>query len=138
MDSKKFFYDFGRAIYHIDAVYDDFAKQSGVAPTLLWILYALNDRNTHTQKEMCADWELPKSTVNTVMTELRRSGYVTLEPIKGKRREMTVVLTESGKRYADDILKEIYQKENEVFKKLDTADLQLVEQLEKIALLLRK
>ena len=27
MDSKKFFYDFGRAIYHIDAVYDDFAKQ---------------------------------------------------------------------------------------------------------------
>ena len=51
---------------------------------------------------------------------------------------MTVVLTESGKRYADDILKEIYQKENEVFKKLDTADLQLVEQLEKIALLLRK
>ena len=63
---------------------------------------------------------------------------MTLEPIKGKRREMTVVLTESGKRYADDILKEIYQKENEVFKKLDTADLQLVEQLEKIALLLRK
>ena len=50
MDSKKFFYDFGRAIYHIDAVYDDFAKQSGVAPTLLWILYALNDRNTHTPK----------------------------------------------------------------------------------------
>ena len=46
MDSKKFFYDFGRAIYHIDAVYDDFAKQSGVAPTLLWILYALNDAHT--------------------------------------------------------------------------------------------
>ncbi len=138
MDSKKFFYDFGRALYRVDAVYDAFAKKSGVAPTLLWILYALNDGNAHTQREICADWGLPKSTVNTVMAQLKQNGFVELSPIKGKRREMTVNLTESGKQYADGILKEIYLKEDEVFRKLKKSEVQITEHLEKITELLRK
>lgn len=96
MDAKKYFYDLGKAIYHLDAVYNDFAKKSGVRPNLLWILYALNDKNAHTQKDICLDWELPKSTVNTIITELKLNGYVVLSPIKGRRREMTVSLTPSG------------------------------------------
>ncbi len=137
MDSKRFFYDFGRALYHIDAVYNEFAKKSGVAPTLLWIMYALNDGNTHTQKEICLDWELPKSTVNTIITELRQKDFVKLEPIKGKRREMAVNLTEKGKKYAENILKEIYEKEFEVFSKLNHNDLKIIEQLDKIAEMLK-
>lgn len=137
MNAKKFFYDFGRAIYHIDAVYEDYAKQSGVAPTLLWILYALNDGGSHTQREICTEWELPKSTVNTITTELKKSGYVELIQIKGKRREMTVVLTESGKEYADELLKPLYTKEAQVFKQLTDKDRNIIEELEKIATLMR-
>lgn len=139
MNSKKFFYDFGKALYHVDAVYDDFAKTSGVkSPALLWILYALNDGNEHTQKDICLDWALPKSTVNTVMSELRQNGYAELVPIKGKRREMTVVLTESGKAYADSLLKDIYKKEAEVFKQLGGDELKVISCLEKITLLLQE
>lgn len=139
MDAKRFFYDFGKAIYHIDAVYEDFAKESGVtSPTLLGILYALNDGREHTQREICIDWELPKSTVNTVMTELKKNGFVELIPIKGKRREMTIVLTENGKAYANSLLAGIYEKEAEVFNQLDADDLQIIHRLEKIVVLLRK
>lgn len=139
MDAKNFFYDFGKAIYHVDAVYEDFAKGSGVtSPTLLWILYALNDGKEHTQREICVDWELPKSTVNTVMTELKKNGFVELIPIKGKRREMTIVLTESGKTYAGSLLAGIYEKEAEVFKQLDADDFQIIHRLERIVALLRK
>lgn len=138
MDAKKFFYDFGKALYHVDAVYDDFAKDSGVvSPTLLWILYALNDGNEHTQREICVDWALPKSTVNTVMTELKRNGYVEFEPIKGKRREMTVILTQSGKEYAHSLLATIYEKEAEVFKKLNVDERNVIGYLVKIAELLK-
>ena len=138
MDAKKFFYDFGKALYRVDAVYDDFAKDSGVvSPTLLWILYALNDGNEHTQREICADWSLPKSTVNTVMTELKSNGYVELEPIKGKRREMTVALTQSGKEYADSLLAAIYKKEAEVFMKLNDDEKKITQYLEKISELLK-
>lgn len=139
MNAKQFFYDFGKALYHVDAAYDEFAKQSGVAsPTLMWILYALNDTREHTQREICNDWALPKSTVNTIMSQLKQSGYVELVPIQGKRREMTVVLTESGKAYADVLLKDLYEKEAEVFRHLDENELQITAFLNKITKLLKE
>lgn len=138
MDAKKFFYCFGKALYQVDAVYDNFAKDSGVvSPTLMWILYALNDGGEHTQREICADWSLPKSTVNTVTMELKKNGYIELEPIKGKRREMTVILTQKGKEYADSLLAAIYEKEASVFDKLNENEKKVTLYLAKITELLK-
>ena len=133
MNSRKFFYDFGRALYHVAAFYDEFAKQSNVSSALLWVLYALNDGNPHTQIEISNDWELPKTTVNTVIKEMQKDGYALLVPIKGKRREMSIVLTESGKAFADNVLSDLYKKEAEVFKSLSTDEQEIVKVLEKLA-----
>ena len=133
MNSRSFFYDFGRALYHVDSFYDEFAKQSNVSSALLWVLYALNDGNSHTQIEISNDWELPKTTVNTVIKEIQKNGYVDLIPIKGKRREMSIVLTESGKKYADRVLTDLYKKEAEVYKALSKEEYEIVAVLEKIA-----
>ena len=133
MNSRSFFYDFGRALYHVDSFYDEFAKKSNVSSALLWVLYALNDGNSHTQIEISNDWELPKTTVNTVIKEIQQNGYVELIPIKGKRREMSIVLTESGKNYADSILSDLYKKEAEVYKTLHSEEYEVVDLLERIA-----
>ena len=133
MNSRSFFYDFGRALYHVDSFYDEFAKQSNVSSALLWVLYALNDGNSHTQIEISNDWELPKTTVNTVIKEIQKNGYVDLIPIKGKRREMSIVLTESGKKYADRVLADLYKKEAEVYKTLRSEEYGVVDLLERIA-----
>ena len=133
MNSREFFYDFGRALYHVDSFYDEFAKQSNVSSALLWVLYALNDGNPHTQIEISNDWELPKTTVNTVIKEIQKDGYVELVPIKGKRREMSIVLTESGKKFADNVLSDLYKKEAEVFKSLSSEEQEIVKVLEKLA-----
>lgn len=133
MNSQKFFYDFGRALYRIDSIYDEFAKQSNVSSALLWVMYALNDGNPHTQIEISNDWELPKTTVNTVIKEIQKDGYVELVPIKGKRREMSIVLTESGKIFADHVLSDIYKKEEEVYKNLSLEERKIVAVLEKMA-----
>ena len=133
MNSRSFFYDFGRALYHVDSCYDEFAKQSNVSSALLWVLYALNDGKSHTQIEISNDWELPKTTVNTVIKEIQKNGYVNLIPIKGKRREMSIVLTENGKKYADMVLADLYKKEAEVYKALSSDEYAIVAVLEKIA-----
>ncbi|MCR5793365.1 MAG: hypothetical protein K6G65_09370 [Lachnospiraceae bacterium] len=133
MNSKSFFYDFGKALYHVDSFYDEFAKKSNVSSALLWVLYALNDGNPHTQIEISSDWELPKTTVNTVIKEIQKDGYVELVPIKGKRREMSIVLTESGKKYADSVLSDLYKKEGEVYRSLNKQEKEVVSVLEKIA-----
>ena len=133
MNSRQFFYDFGRALYHVDSFYNEFAKQSNVSSALLWVLYALNDGKPHTQIEISNDWELPKTTVNTVIKEIQKSGYVELVPIKGKRREMSIVLTKSGKEFADNVLSELYKKEAEVYKSLSVDELKIIDVLEKLA-----
>ncbi|MBE5958367.1 MAG: MarR family transcriptional regulator [Lachnospiraceae bacterium] len=133
MNSRSFFYDFGRALYHVDSFYGEFAKKSNVSSALLWVLYALNDGNPHTQIEISNDWELPKTTVNTVIKEIQKNGYVELVPIKGKRREMSIVLTESGKKYANSVLSELYKKEGEVYKSLNREEREIIIVLEKLA-----
>ena len=132
MNSREFFYDFGRALYHVDSFYDEFAKQSNVSSALLWVLYALNDGNPHTQIEISNDWELPKTTVNTVIKDIQKDGYVELVPIKGKRREMSIVLTESGKKFADNVLSDLYKKEAEAYKALTAEEQKIVTVLEKL------
>lgn len=132
MNSRQFFYDFGRALYHVDSFYDEFARKSNVSSALLWVLYALNDGNSHTQIEISKDWELPKTTVNTIIKEIQKDGYVELIPIRGKRREMEIVLTESGKKFADNVLSDLYKKEAEVYKMLNSEEKKIVDILEKL------
>ena len=133
MNSRKFFYDFGRALYRVDSFYDEFAKQSNVSSALLWVLYALNDGKSHTQIEISNDWKLPKTTVNTVIKDIQKDGYVELVPIKGKRREMSIVLTESGKAFADNVLSDLYKKEAKAFKSISSEEREIVMVMDKIA-----
>ena len=133
MNSRTFFYDFGRALYHVDSFYDEFAKKSNVSSALLWVLYALNDGKPHTQIEISNDWKLPKTTVNTVIKDIQKDGYALLVPIKGKRREMSIVLTESGKAFADNVLSDLYKKEAEVFRSFSSEEQEIVKVLEKLA-----
>ena len=129
MNVKQFFYEFGREFYKIDAYYAAFARRSGVQPRLLWVLYALNDGESHTQKEICDTWILPRTTVNTIVKELEAEGYVVLSQIKGKKREMNVTLTKAGKAYADEKLARLYEIENRVFDSLTEVDKQVIEHL---------
>lgn len=132
MDAKKFFYEFGREFYKIDAYYAAFAKKSGVQPRLLWVLYALNDGEAHTQKEICDTWILPRTTVNTVVKELESQKYVVLSRIKGKKREMNVMLTEEGKAYANEKLARLYDIENRVFDCLSETDKQVIDHMKNL------
>ena len=96
-------------------------------------MYALGDGNPHTQIEISNDWELPKTTVNTVIKDIQTEGYIELVPIKGKRREMSIVLTESGKKFADNVLSDLYKKEAEAYKSLFSEEQEIVMVLEKLA-----
>ena len=118
MDSKQFFYNFGKSLYRIDGFYAEYAKESNIKENLLWILYALNDGEEHSQKEISDSWDLPRTTINTIIKELQGDGFIELVQIKGEKRELNVKLTESGKKYADELLAELYEIEKRVFEQL--------------------
>ncbi|MCQ2797222.1 MAG: MarR family winged helix-turn-helix transcriptional regulator [Bacilli bacterium] len=122
MDSKMFFYEFGKILYKIDGLYAEYARSSGVKENLLWILYALNDGKLHSQKEICETWDLPRSTVNTIMKELESDGYVELTQIKGEKRELHVILTKRGLDYASNLLSGLYEIERKTYAELPSDD----------------
>ena len=138
MDAREFFYEFGKLLYRIDGFYDDFAKDSGVKPNLLWILYALNDKKAHSQKEICSTWVLPTSTVNTIIKELEQCGYVELVKIKGEKRELCVRLTPYGQLYADKVLEKTYAMEKMTFEGMQDECENMLSALKKLDSALRK
>ena len=138
MDERVFFYRLGRLIYAIDGAYEAYGKNCKLgSPNLLWILYALNDGKRHSQKQICDDWDIPRSTANTIIKDLESKNYIALIKIKGERRELLVSLTESGKKYADAILSDHYRREREIYAEIESPEA-LLDTLQNLAAKLQK
>lgn len=115
MNSREFFYSFGKLLYNIDGYYTMYAKRYQVKENELWILYALNDGNEHSQIEISQNWDIPKTTINTIIKQFEKIGYVELIQIKGEKREMNIKLTKDGKEYAEKLLSDLYSFEKKLY-----------------------
>lgn len=109
-------------VNRIDGIYERMSARIGIKLNLICLLYALDDGSPHSQKEISENWMLPRTTLNTITKECVEKGYVTLEPIPGKRREMNLILTDSGKTYARKYLDEIYRAEGEAFSRASVSE----------------
>ena len=76
------------------------------------LLYSLADGVPYSQKQICDEWGIPRTTLNTIIKDWKTRGLVQLESIPGKRREMNIILTPSGQELADKVLKKIFDMEN--------------------------
>lgn len=100
------------AINKIDGAYYFCARKMDLKENTLALLYALDDGLPHSQKQVCEDWLIPKTTINTVTRELVEQGYITLVST-GHHREKNIILTEAGRRYAAKIMREMKIAERE-------------------------
>lgn len=57
------------AIYGIDRAYTANEKRKRMSRARLNLMYALGDRNPHSQVEICRDWMVPKTTLNTIVKQ---------------------------------------------------------------------
>ncbi len=105
------------ALYTLDRVYQENERKRGYKDSEICMVYALDDGEFHSQKEISEEREIPRTTLNTIVKEWERQGYLELRPIPGKRRDMQIVLTEAGERYARPCLNYIYQAEDYAMKK---------------------
>ena len=100
----------------IDGAYYLFSRNMGIKENILTLLYALDDGEPHTQKQICGDWLIPKTTINTNIKELTDAGYLQLYPGEGTR-EKTISLTSKGKAYTKKIMKRVYEAEQAAMEK---------------------
>ena len=138
MNERLFFYQLGKLVYQIDGMYEQYGRRCRLgSPNLLWILYALNDNRSHSQKQICDDWAIPRSTANTIIKDLESKKYIVLSQIKGERRELLISLTKKGKEYADGILSDLYDREKMIYSEIEAPE-KLLSTLQHFAEKMRK
>lgn len=101
------------AMNRIDAMYAMISRALGSRANTAWLLYALDDGQPHSQKQLCGEWLFTKTTLNTTVKRCEAAGYITLEAIPGRRHELALRMTEAGRGYARQLLDEIYRIEEE-------------------------
>lgn len=117
----------------IDGIYDEIAKKIGMKENTLALLYALDDGKSHSQKEISEEWLIPKTTLNTIVKECIAAGYIFLNSDNHKK-EKEICLTDSGKKYAAEVLSQVYELEEEAMRRtLKTVSPEFIESLEQFA-----
>ena len=96
----------------MDGLYYLAARRLGVNENTLSLFYELDTGGPRSQKELSQALLIPKTTVNTVIQEWVRAGYVRLVSA-GRGREKEVALTEAGRACARQILQPVYAAEEE-------------------------
>lgn len=117
MDYRKTMNRLNIALSRIDAAYAIIAKQNGLTYNALMIIYLINERTNITQKSICDELYLTKSTVHSILLDFIHQGYVTLSTGNNKK-EKFINTTDSGKSYFADLIKQTQTIEKNVLEAL--------------------
>ena len=79
-NDRERFIRFRRAMNTIDGEYAALMHGLRVKESLFVLLYACLDEAPRSQKEICDEWRMPRSTLNTAGLEEIKAGNVTLVP----------------------------------------------------------
>ncbi len=107
-------YDFSAAWSRGNALYTKWTLAQDVNYPTFRVLYALQRKEKLTQKEIVDCFGLTKQTVNTVIHQLKEKDYIILETGITDRREKSIQLTPSGRKYTTAFLSPLLQMEEYV------------------------
>ena len=104
-----------RCLHSVDGQYGQLWRSLGIKRSLFVLLCACVDETVRSQKEICEEWCLPRSTLNTVVREQVHAGNVELVPRGNKEKD--VRLTKAGQALAERILGPMLDAEEKVARK---------------------
>lgn len=96
-------------INRLDELYYQTLRTRGIKENAFVLFYAIADGKAYSQKRICQEWAIPRTTLNTIVQEYLRKGYLCLASTGGKEKE--ILLTEVGKAFAQALLAPIFAAE---------------------------
>lgn len=101
-----------RQIKEMTSVYRGAASLYGISDNEFWVWYALlTYEGECSQQDICDMWFLPKQTVNSIISNLSKKGYLSLETTEGMKKRKVIRLSEAGKQYGERIVNHLYDAE---------------------------
>ena len=108
-----------KTFYGIHSQIVSLSRYMGYKSNLLWFLYALDSDELKSQKQICEEWHMTKTTLNTLVKECEKLGYINFKPINGEKREKYIILTDLGKNYMTNALEKLYSIEENALLKME-------------------
>lgn len=113
--------EYNRLFRELDNLYHNYAKSCGLSDSTLWILYSIyEDKEIHTQKDLCESWSYSKQTVNSSMKNLIANGYIKLTTLSENRKNKQMILTESGEELVQRFIAPLMNAEQNAFSRLSS------------------
>ena len=109
------------AIDRLDEVYYSAHRQSGMKDSLFVLMYALADGAPRSQKQICEEWHIPRSTINTVVLEQIEAGNI--ETVATGHKEKLLSLTPEGRRFAESKLDTLFEAERDASTSIEVANI---------------
>lgn len=124
---KKQLEKFNHIMQGIEKIYEDYAKSAGLTYMSLTVLEIIYYSETPcTQKEICGLCHYGKQIVNTIVKSFSDKGYLVLTEAENDRRNKHISLSESGKSYADSIMKPLWEIEKKALSVLSDSERELL------------
>lgn len=102
------------AFNKIDSLYYEAIERMGMKGSFFFLFYALADGRVYSQRQICDDWSLPRTTLNTIVRECVQKGLIQLIPRGNKEKD--IVLTHKGRTVVDEIFVPLFAAEAEAMK----------------------
>lgn len=117
------------AINQIDEAYYKVLRTLGIKDNAFVLFYAIADGKPYSQKRLCDEWSVPRTTMNTIVQSYVAKGYIRL--IATGHKEKEIVLTDAGKAFVKEILTPVFAAEEKALAPF--LKTKLVEQTEEMA-----
>lgn len=127
-------------VKELASVYRGIASKFGISDNEFWVWYALlNLGGDFSQQDICDMWSLPKQTVNSIISNLKKKEYLHLQASPGVKNRKVIRLTEEGRCFGESVVMKIYQAEYSACKKMEEAEREIcIALLGKYIMLLKK
>lgn len=117
LNIRKYINDYYEFWFALNCQYEHWARGKGLTFNSLLVLDTIAEHVEKgakcTQKLICERLFLPKQTVGTILDSFEKKGYLERVTVPEDRRNKSVLLTEAGRKWADEILEELYRTERE-------------------------
>lgn len=132
MELKQALQDYYDFWFLSNYLYEEWAKRKGLSMYGLFVLQEIKENRNCTAKQICNRLFLPKQTVNAILNSFENKGLIRRVAMEQDRRNKEILFTRDGKRYADNILQEMYEAEEKALQKMGEEQMEAMAQNNRI------
>lgn len=122
MNTRKTMDTLNELLETVESCYMTVARENNLTYNALMLMLMVDYYDKLTQKQVCDELFLPKSSVHSMLSDLIARGYLKLTA-GGNKKEKYIVPTDSGAKFIKKVVSETEQMENGALKSISDTEI---------------